>query len=193
MIHKLMLDLPIRIDAERLYLRPYQSGDGTWYYKMSQRNRSHLSRYEADNPAMTLENEEAAEILVRELANAWATRDCFFMGAFLKESDEFAAQIYVGPVSWTLPEFQIGYFADVDHQGQGYVSEAVKAALNFIFRYLNAHRVCLECDESNARSWRVAERCGFVREGVFRENKLNPDGTFSGTLHYGMLRSEFEA
>jgi hypothetical protein len=31
MIHKFMLDLPIRIEAERLYLRPYQSGDGTWY------------------------------------------------------------------------------------------------------------------------------------------------------------------
>jgi RimJ/RimL family protein N-acetyltransferase len=53
--------------------------------------------------------------------------------------------------------------------------------------------VRLECDESNERSWRVAERCGMVREGHWRENKLNEDGSFSGTLHYGILKNEFEA
>jgi RimJ/RimL family protein N-acetyltransferase len=192
-MHKLLLNLPIRIAAERLYLRSYQPGDGKWYYAMSLRNRDHLARYEADNPLMTLASEEAAEVLVRELANAWAARDCFFMGAFLKRNDEFAAQIYVGPVNWELPEFQIGYFADVDHEGQGYVSEAVKATLSFIFEYLQAHRVRLECDESNVRSWRVAERCGMVREGYWRENKLNADGTYSGTFHYGILRSYLDA
>jgi RimJ/RimL family protein N-acetyltransferase len=39
----------------------------------------------------------------------------------------------------------------------------------------------------------VAERCGLVRERHFRENKRNPDGTMSGTLVYGLLKSEFEA
>jgi hypothetical protein len=118
MMHKLLLNLPIRIEAERIYLRPYQAGDGKWYYAMGLRNRAHLACYEADNLVMTLESEEAAEVLVRELANAWAARDCFFMGAFIRQNHEFVAQIYVGPVSWTLPEFQIGYFADVDHQAR---------------------------------------------------------------------------
>jgi RimJ/RimL family protein N-acetyltransferase len=192
-LHKLLLILPTRINAERLYLRPYHAGDGIWYYAMSRKNRVHLERYESDNPLMALESEEAAEILVRELANAWITRECFFMGAFIKQNDDFAAQVYVGPVNWELPEFQIGYFADVDHQGQGYVSEALTAALRFIFKHLKAHRVRLECDESNERSWRVAERCGMVREGYWRENKLNADGTYNGTVHYGMLQSEFKA
>ena len=61
------------------------------------------------------------------------------------------------------------------------------------FEHLKAHRVRLECDDSNVRSHRVAERCGMVKEGHIRENKKNPDGTLSGTLHYGLLRSEFAA
>jgi len=32
-----------------------------------------------------------------------------------------------------------------------------------------------------------------VREGHVRENKRNPDGTLSGTLHFGLLKREFEA
>jgi ribosomal-protein-alanine N-acetyltransferase len=65
--------------------------------------------------------------------------------------------------------------------------------MGFIFEHLKAHRVRVECDDTNERSWRVAERCGMVREGHFRENKRNADGTLSGTLCFGLLKREFEA
>lgn len=191
-MHRLLLDLPTHIQAERLYLRCYQPGDGRWYYAMSQKNRAHLARYESDNVVMSIQNEEDAEIVVRDLAAQWAARNCFFLGVFDKQTDEFVAQIYVGPVNWDLPELQIGYFVDKDHEGLGYVTEALQATLRFIFDHLQAHRVRLECDDANVRSYRVAERCGMVKEGHFRENKKNSDGTFSGTLHFGLLRSEFE-
>jgi aminoglycoside 6'-N-acetyltransferase len=192
-MHKMLLDIPERIEAGRVYLRPFRAGDGPWYYAMSQRNRTHLARYETENAVMSIESEQDAEVLVRELAAGWQARDYFFMGAFDRAADEFVAQIYVGPVDWDLPEFEIGFFADRDHQGQGYVTEATRAALGFIFHHLRAHRVCLECDDTNERSWRVAERCGMVREGHVRENKRNADGTLSGTLYYGLLKREFEA
>jgi aminoglycoside 6'-N-acetyltransferase len=115
------------------------------------------------------------------------------MGAFKRETEEFVAQVYVGPVDWDVPEFTIGFFADNDHEGKGYVTEASRAAIGFIFEHLGAHRVRLECDDTNQRSVRVAERCGMVREGHIRENKRHTDGTLSGTLHYGLLKREFEA
>ena len=188
-----MLDLPIRIETQRLYLRPYKPGDGNWFFTMSQRNRAHLRRYEAENVVMSVKSAEEAEVLVRELAAEWVARNCFFLGVFDKVSDEFVAQIYIGPIRWELPEFDVGFFADVDHQGLGYVSEAVTAALQFIFNHLHAHRVQIECDDTNLRSCRVAERCGFIREGQLRENKRNTNGHISGTLFYGMLRSEYES
>jgi len=39
----------------------------------------------------------------------------------------------------------------------------------------------------------VAEHCGMMREGYLRENKRNPDGTYSGSLIFGILKSEYEA
>jgi ribosomal-protein-alanine N-acetyltransferase len=192
-MHKLLLDIPTQMETERLTLRCYRAGDGKWYYPVSQKNRQHLERYEAGNVMMTIKSEEDAEIMVRDLAADWVARNCFFLGVFKKKTGEFVGQIYVGPVNWSLPEFQIGYVADCDHQGKGFITEAVKGVLQFIFQHLGAHRVRLECDETNVRSLRVAERCGMVREGLVREDKKNPDGTFSSTLHFGLLRRESEA
>jgi ribosomal-protein-serine acetyltransferase len=191
-MHKLLLDIPTRFESERLVLRCYQLGDGQWFFSMSRKNRDHLMRYESDNVIMNIKSEEDAEITVRDLAADWVARKNFFLGAFDKKTDEFVAQVYIGPVNWDLPEFEIGYFVDKDHEGQGYVNEAVKATLKFIFEHLKAHRVCLECDETNVRSIRIAERCGMIREGLFRENKKHPDGTYTGTLHYALLKSEFK-
>jgi ribosomal-protein-alanine N-acetyltransferase len=192
-MQKTLPELPERMEAERIYLRSYEAGDGRWFYAMSQRNRQHLARYEAENVVMSIESEQDAEAMVRELAADWQARNCFFMGVFDKETDEFVAQVYVGPVNWDVPEFEIGFFVDRDHEGQGYVTEAVRAVMGYIFEHLHAHRVRLECDDTNVRSWRVAERCGMVKEGHVRENKRNADGKLSGTLHFGLLKREFEA
>ena len=89
---------------ERLYLRPYQAGDGPMYFAVGQKNRAHLARYEADNVVLTINSEAEAETVVRELAADWAARDGFFMGVFHKQTDEFVAQSYIEPVNWSLPE-----------------------------------------------------------------------------------------
>jgi RimJ/RimL family protein N-acetyltransferase len=71
------------------------------------------------------------------------------------------------------------------------VTEAVRATLRILFEQLHAHRVRLECDETNIRSIRVAERCNMTREGYLRENKRNPDGTYCSSFVYGLLKNEF--
>ncbi len=191
-MNKMLREFPTPFETERLSLRSYRPGDGGWYYAMSLKNREHLSRYEGDNIAANVVSEEAAEVLVGEVEAAWKAHNCFFIGAFDKKTSEFVAQIYVGPVDWNLPEFQIGYFADVDHEGQGFVTEGVKAVLAILFEQMNAHRVRLECDETNVRSIRVAERLGMKREGYLRENRHNPDGTYSGSYIYGLLQAEYQ-
>jgi ribosomal-protein-serine acetyltransferase len=192
MTDKMSLEIPTKIETERLVLRCYEPGDGVWYWEMSQRNQTHLLPFESGNAALALHSPEDAEILMREFASAWTARKYFFLGAFEKANLEFVAQIYIGVVNWDLPEFEVGYFADRDHEGRGYVTEAVKGALNFIFDALQARRVSLHCNPANLRSIRVAERCGFVREGLIRQNHLAGDGTVHDSLCYGLLRSEFE-
>jgi ribosomal-protein-serine acetyltransferase len=186
-------EIPTRFETERLVVRRYHAGEGAWYYQVGQKNRQHLQRFESGNSILAIENEEDGERLIRELAAEWDAHKSFLMGAFEKTTGQFIAQIYIGVVNWQLPEFEIGYFVDKDHEGRGFVTEAVRGALTFTFQHLKAHRVCLHCSDVNERSRRVAERCGFVLEGHLRETHRHPDGSFSGDFSYGLLKSEFEA
>jgi RimJ/RimL family protein N-acetyltransferase len=185
--------LPSKIETSRCILRSYRPGDGPMYYEVGRRNYEHLGRYESGNPVRYLKDEEDAERVVRELAAAYAGGKSYFLGVFAKESGEFVAQVYVGLSNPDLPEYEVGYFADLGFQGQGYVSEAVAGVIRSIFAALKAERIRLECDDTNRRSQRVAERCGFTLEGHFRENQRNPDGSISGTMVYGLLRREYLA
>jgi RimJ/RimL family protein N-acetyltransferase len=185
------MDVPEHIETERLYLRPYKTGDGPMYYAAGVRNREHLDEFESGNVLMHLKSEEHAEAVVRELAADWMARRRFFIGIFEKAAGEWVGQVYVGPTDWELPEFAIGYVADVNHEGKGYISEAVMGVLGMLFRDLGAHRVRSECSEDNVRSWCLLERCGFKREGHLRENRRKADGSFHGDLLYGLLRREY--
>jgi RimJ/RimL family protein N-acetyltransferase len=190
-MNKFELVIPTRLETNRLILRRYAPGDGQMYYHAGQRNRQHLQQFESGNVILSAKTPEEAETIIQELHTAWNSRDTFFMGAFDKKTLNFVAQVYIGVVNWDLPEFEVGYFVDVDHQRKGYMTEAVKVALDFIFRDLKAWRVCLHTRDTNLPSQKIAERCGFSLEGHIRENKRDPDGSISGDLYYGLLRSEY--
>lgn len=187
------MDIPPDFESERFVLRCYRPGDGSMYYAAGQRNRQHLQRYEAGNILLSPQNEAEAEGVVAEMAEAWASRQSFFVGIFAKESGTWLGQIYIGVVSWQTPEFELGYVVDWEYEGQGVITESVGATLGFIFHHLHAHRVRVRCDDTNERSQRVAERAGFVREGHLRQNHHHLDGTFTGTYLYGLLANEFRS
>lgn len=188
-MHPTLLEFPDAFETPRLHVRRYRAGDGAWYTAMGLRNRGHLERYEAGNSARRIGTPEEGEVLMRSYARDWDARARFLLGAFLREGGAFAAQLYAGPLSWETREFEVGYFADRDHLGRGYVTEAVQGLQRWLFDHLAARRLGLRCDDTNVASAAVAERCGFVREGHVRENN-HRDGLYTGTLHYGLLRGE---
>jgi RimJ/RimL family protein N-acetyltransferase len=185
------MGIPERIETKRLFLRPYRAGDGPTYYAAGKRNADHLAEFESGNLLRHLRDEEHAEAFVRELAADWTAQKSFFLGIFDKTDHAWVGQVTIAPTIWELPEFTIGYVADVNYEGKGFISEAVNGVLRMLFEDVGAHRVRSECSEHNVRSWRLLERCGFKREGHLRENKKSADGTVHGDLLYGLLRHEF--
>ncbi|MFM9433971.1 ribosomal-protein-serine acetyltransferase [Janthinobacterium sp. CG_23.3] len=84
----------------------------------------------------------------------------------------------------------IGYYIGADYQGNGIATLAVRAILAYGFQALDVNRVELRCVAANAPSIRLAERLGFVREGVLRQAELL-DGAFCDLWVYGLLRDDF--
>lgn len=84
----------------------------------------------------------------------------------------------------------IGYFLGSEFTGKGIVTTALRAVLAWCFAALELNRIELRCATSNARSIAVAERLGFVREGVLRQDECL-HGVFVDQYVHGLLRSEF--
>ena len=184
--------LPNTLTTTRLQLRRYAADqDSGWYTEMALKNRAHLARYESGNAAMRITSLEQAHIVLSGFAEMANSGRAAFLGAFRRDTGVFIGQIYVGVGNSELPGYLLGYFADVDHLRQGYISEAAAATVKTLFETCGAERVGLGCDDTNIASQRVAEKLGMVREGHIRADKRNADGTVTGSLLYGLLRSDF--
>jgi len=88
---------------------------------------------------------------------------------------------------WTVRRFEIGYWIRTSAQGQGYVAEAVRALTQMAFAELQARRVEIRMDDTNARSRAVAERCGFEFEGLLRRDTLDVNGEPRDTRVYSRI------
>ena len=85
---------------------------------------------------------------------------------------------------------KIGYFIDSRFAGRGTISSAVSTVLEFCFGPLDLNRIELRCAIGNLPSKRVAERLGFLHEGVLRQEEcLN--GIFVDQHVYAMLTQDF--
>lgn len=149
------------IDTERLTLRCYEPADGDLLFKISQRNLDHWKRFESQNILYNISNLSSARRIARQLESDWLKQRNYFVAVFERSSNEYAGQIYVGPQNKEQTEFEIGYVVDVDHEGKGYISEAVKAVTALLFTRTEAVQIVIYCSDANPRSARVAERCGF--------------------------------
>ena len=85
---------------------------------------------------------------------------------------------------------QIGYWMGARHAGKGYMVQAVRLVLAEAFGSLRLERVEAACIPHNARSVRLLDGVGFVREGYLRAY-LEINGERHDHVLYAMLRTDF--
>ena len=60
----------------------------------------------------------------------------------------------------------IGYWIAADQSGKGVVTRCVEALTRYAFEEYDLHRLTIRAEPENPKSWKVAERCGYEREGT---------------------------
>ncbi|MFD8492896.1 GNAT family N-acetyltransferase [Amycolatopsis sp. NPDC059657] len=64
----------------------------------------------------------------------------------------------------------VGYWVTAGARGRGVATRTTRLLAGWAFEHLGVERLELVCEPANVASQRVAERCGFVREGVLRSH-----------------------
>ena len=190
-MNPLLLDIPTEFSSERLLLRCYRPGDGAMYYQMLRTNRDHL--YEYLPPSwLAVQSEEDAEEVIRKLMADWNSRNLFIFEVWERATGAYVGETYLANADWHVPRIEVGYFIVEASTGKGFATEAARATIRFAFEHLGVSRVELQCVADNLASKRVAEHCGFVYEGRFRDRHRKKAGPLVDVLWFGMLRSDWQ-
>jgi RimJ/RimL family protein N-acetyltransferase len=83
----------------------------------------------------------------------------------------------------------VGYWLAPHARGRGVATHAVQLIAGWAFRDLHVARLELTCGPDNRASQRVAERCGFTREGVLRSH-MPFKGARRDTVVFSLLPDE---
>jgi ribosomal-protein-alanine N-acetyltransferase len=109
-------------------------------------------------------------LVAREIArwrSLWRRGDTYAFYLFPREDpNTIIGRLTLGRISrGVFQNAYTGYWIDRERQGTGLMTEAMKGALGFAFDKLRLHRVQAAIMPHNPGSIRVAEKCGFRKEG----------------------------
>jgi ribosomal-protein-alanine N-acetyltransferase len=85
----------------------------------------------------------------------------------------------------------LGYSLAEKHQGKGLMYEALQAAIRYMFRQQNIHRIMANYMPHNQRSAGVLKRLGFEREG-YAKNYLMINGQWQDHVLTALTQSDWK-
>ena len=86
----------------------------------------------------------------------------------------------------------LGYAMGEEYWGQGIMTEASKAVMNYGFSLPDIDIITCCCYTYNNRSRRVIEKCGFEYEGCIRQAEKRYDGQVLDFESFSLLKSEYQ-
>jgi RimJ/RimL family protein N-acetyltransferase len=181
---RILLDVPVSFESERLIIRAPRPGEGAALHEAIVETLDDLKPWcpWANEPQTV----ESAEAYARRASAEFTARRDLAYRFWLKDGGAFVGGGGLHPRDWAVPRFAIGYWCRKRFQGQGYVTEGVRALARVGFESLRAQRIEITCDSRNERSRRVAERVGFRLEGELVNERRAVDGRLSNTLLFAL-------
>lgn len=173
------------LETERMLLRAFTPDDAPAV--LLYRGNADAMRYIPKPIQSTLDD---ALNMIREITEMIAANDGICWAIELKSNQEVIGSMSYHLIQKAHHRAELGYMIHPSHWGKGYVSEAVKALLDYAFNNVKFHSVEAIIDPLNTASANVLLKSGFVKEGHFKENFVH-NGEFTDTAIYSILRSAY--
>lgn len=167
------------IKSGDLTLRLLRLKDRTVWEEVRRVNREWLSPWEATRPEIDSDIPLPSYFsMVRQGRRDARDLRSLSLGIWLNQNgrQDFVGQITLGGISYgAARQAFIGYWIDRRFANQGITTQAVLALTQYGFQELKLHRIEINMRPENAASQRVAEKAGYLFEGV-RHRYLHIDG-----------------
>ena len=174
-----------RIETARLILRPFVMEDADAMF-----------RNWASDPMVTrfmtwptYENKETADMILSQWTAAYANPAFYQWAIEWKDLGQPIGSISVVFHNEKTGSAHIGYCIGSKWWGQGIMTEALQAVLDFLFDEVGFNRVEALHDTRNPASGAVMRKCGMTYEGTFRQYIRSNLGIGDASM-YALLASD---
>ncbi|MDP4220594.1 MAG: GNAT family protein [Bacteroidota bacterium] len=182
-----ILSHPPTIETERLILRPLTLEDAEAVYTYG--SDPEVTKNVSFDTHKSIED---SITFLRKILDSYSKGiDPASLGIVTKASSNLIGTI--GYLNWNADQkrIEIGYAIAQPYWNKGYVSEAARALIDYLFRNSELERIEAICRVPNVGSARVMEKAGMTFEGILRKRVF-----FKGELHdmkmYSLLRDEWQ-
>lgn len=179
----------VRLDTERMVLRPPEHGDYRSWSALRDASRDFLTPWEPTWAPDHLSRKSFTNRVYwaqRSISNGTAVplflirrSDSALLGAITLD------HIRRGPAQAGTT----GYWIGQPYAREGYMREAIAALVHYAFTTLEISRIEAGCLPENVPSRRLLEQCGYKYEGV-AQSYLQINGRWRNHVLYANLRSD---
>ncbi|MEW6032277.1 MAG: GNAT family N-acetyltransferase [Bacillota bacterium] len=158
----------VRLATARLELRPPTLDDAQAIFSGYAQDRE-VTRYLVWRPHSNLEE---TRMFLQSCLDGWASGSELTWAITLAGSGDLIGMVASGPCGHKA---DLGYVLARPYWGNGYMTEAVSAVIEWLFSVPEVYRVWAVCDTANLASARVMEKVGMTREGLLKRWNVHPN------------------
>ena len=179
----------VRLDGQRLYLRPPLERDWQFYAELRASSRGFLEPWEPLWVDDVLSRDTFSRRL-RRYGLDWREDAGYSFFLFRDADDRLLGGIGLSNIRRGVAlTATMGYWIGAEFARQGYMSEAAQLMLDYGFGDLQLHRIEAACLPNNEASRRLLLRCGFSHEGRARKY-LRINGEWHDHLMFALIAED---
>ena len=176
----------VPIITKRLKLRRYELDDAYDMFKnwaADNEVTKFLSWKPHDNIDVT------KEFVVQSISKY--NNNIYYWGIELKEIGEIIGDISIVRLEEAHLSCEIGYCMSRKYWGNGIMTEALKAVIDYLFAEVGFNRIAAKHDTNNVGSGKVMIKSGMSYEGTLRQVKLRNNNEFYDLAQYAILKEDW--
>ena len=174
-----------RLETDRLILRKFVIEDAEAMYN-NWASDEEVTKY-LTWPAHL--NVDISRSVIMDWIDSYSDENYLWAIVPKDNGDEPIGSISVVDMKEEVSMVHIGYCIGKAWWHKGFMSEALKAVMDFLFDVVDVQRIESRHDPRNPNSGKVMKKCGMKYEGTLRCSDRNNQG-ICDACYYGLLKSE---
>lgn len=183
------MTIPIEILTERLVLKSANPIYAGLVYEYHNRNREDLQPWQPIRPDSYYTLESQVGALTAKAAMFEAEAEYRFLLFKRDDNEKIIGEFgFSNIIRGAFESCYLGYQIDKAEHNNGYMTEALEAAIKFIFSEKKLHRIEAHVMPSNLASIQVLKKCGFEEEG-YSKNYIKINGKWEDHLRFALINN----